>query len=143
MIEDFDFLWSTVSLPQTIRCLFETQRKGAHRTYLLVQVMNKNLEMWRSSTETPCEQLVRFEGMKILFQVVDHRAADPNDTSVVVPVPPLILSWENDSTVNHIRISDDMIDEAIRRLEERTDCIPSVYQRIGGNGFRLSYLYDV
>lgn len=101
--------------------------------------------MWRStSTTTTTEPLVRFEGMKVLFQVIDNRAADGQDISVVVPpVPPLILSWENDSTVNHIRISDDMIDEAIRRLEERADCIPRVYQRIGGNGFRLSYLYDL
>lgn len=139
IIEDFDFLWSTVSLPQTIRCLFETRRTATHRVYLLVQVMNKNLEMWRSEDDQAIKPLARFEGMKVLFQVIDNCGVEPN---VVVPVPPLILSWENDTTVNHVRISEAMMDEAIDQLEQRADFIPNCYQRAGGSGFRLSYLYE-
>lgn len=143
IIEDFDFLWSTVSLPQTIRCLFEAHRHRAthDRTYLLVQVMTKQLEMWRLPADGG-QQLVRFDAMKVLFQVIEHRGAD-EDATAAVPVPPLIRSWENDSTVNHVRISADMMAEAMRMLEVRAQGIPSVYQRLGGNGFRLSYLYDV
>lgn len=138
VIEDFDFLWSTVSLPQTIRCLFETRHNSNHRVYLLVQVMTKNLEMWRSLEAD--QPLSRVEAMKVLFQPIENRGVDPD---VVVPVPPLILSWENDSTVNHVRISAAMMEAAIGQLEQRADMLPECYRKAGASGFRLSYLYGV
>lgn len=134
VIEDFDFLWSTEALPQTTRCLFEAQHSTETRTFLLVNVITKELEMWLSESPDDPKQLGRVNGMKVLYQTID--------TDVPVAAQSLISLWMEDSTVNHIRISTAMMTEALNELDERMLLMPKCYRQALKNGFRMSYLYE-
>lgn len=137
VLEDFDFLMSTVALPQTIRCLFDAHA-DMQNTYMFVQIMNPALEVWRAEPSGPQKTneiitLQRETYIKVLYRQVDV-APD-------VPLPPIVASWQSDTTVNCVEMSEGMMVQALQRLSENSMLVPECYRHGGIPGFTMSYLY--
>lgn len=149
LIQDFDFLLFSTGLPQPLKCLFEARpsnQKNFVVQYLLVQVMNKSIEMFQQNEIEVADRITlrKIKSMKILYRsmicdVVVDDADQQQSTST--NESPLISFWQNDATVNHIQISMNMMQCAIDRLDENAELIAECYRQSGTIGFSLSYLF--
>lgn len=130
LIYDFDFIASTIhssSLPQpSIKILFESVDARKNTKYLFVQVMNRDLEMYKNDERTP-NGLVRCAGLKVLYRL-------ENDSN-----RPIIQFWQNDATVTSLEISVKMFNITVETLIANSKLVPECYRSNGG--FMLGYLF--
>lgn len=145
-IEDFDFLTTTVALPQIVRCLFDCRTtdgtsNGEQDTFLFVQVMNPHLEVWRladaittTTTDATVMALERFNYIKVMYRIVRQNAD--------VPVPPMVASWRSDNTVHCVSLSERMMHAACEHLLANSLLMPECWRNpASGAGFVMSYLW--
>lgn len=137
IIRDFDFILSAGVVP-TIKMLFESRPVSTgdnNIRYLLLQVMNKNVEMYRQKMRETADDITlrKMSSIKILYR---HEKA-----VVVASVPQtaLISFWLADATVTHTQISIHMMEAVIERLRIHSLLVPECYR--SNCGFTLSYLF--
>lgn len=156
VIEDFDLLMSSVAMPQTIRCLFSSHTAAAvsnghdddddctgKRSFLFVQVMNAEVDVWRYSADDEDNDIVdgveqtvalqRNAYIKIMYCMVE--------VAGTVPPPPLVASWQSDVTVNSVGLCDRMLQVAMVRIVDNARLLPEFYRKQSTGGFRMSYLW--
>lgn len=126
-IQDFDFM-SSAGLPSTNKILFETKDSDGSTHFLLLQVMNKNLELFTlsgfASSMVSLQQLV---GMKVFYRI------ESDETR------PMVKFWQNDVGCSNIQISKKMFTVAVDTLNEYSKFVPVTYRSMGG--FAISYLH--
>lgn len=126
-IQDFDFI-SSAGLPPTNKILFETKCPDGKTNFLLLQIMNKNLELFTlSGCVNGKANLRQLSGMKIFYRI------DSDETR------PMVKFWQNDVGCSNIQISKKMFDHAVDTLNEYSNFIPVTYRNMGG--FTISYLH--
>lgn len=139
VIRDFDFILSAAAgVVPTIKMLFESRTVSSvddNVRYLLLQVMNKNVEMYRQKMRETADDITlrKMSSMKIMYR---------HENAVVtagLPQSPLISFWLADATVTHTQISFHMMEAAIERLRVHSLLVPECYR--SNCGFTLSYLF--
>lgn len=139
IIRDFDFILSaTAGVVPTIKMLFESRTASSvddNVRYLLLQVMNKNVEMYRQNMRETADDITlrKISSMKILYR---HENAV---VTASLPQSPLISFWLADATVTHTQISCRMMEATIERLRLHSLLVPECYR--SNCGFTLSYLF--
>lgn len=126
-IQDFDFM-SSAGLPSTNKILFETKDPDGRTRFLLLQVMNKNLELFTlSAFVNGVVHLQQLLGMKVFYRI------ESDETR------PMVKFWQNDVGCSNIQISKKMFTVAVDTLNEYSKFIPITYRNMGG--FTISYLH--
>lgn len=126
-IQDFDFM-SSAGLPSTNKILFETKGLDGTTHFLLLQVMNKNLELFTlSGFANGMASLQQLLGMKVFYRI------ESDETR------PMVKFWQNDVGCSNIQISKKMFTVAVDTLNEYSKFVPITYRNMGG--FTISYLH--
>lgn len=126
-VQDFDFM-SSAGLPSTNKILFETKESNGTTNYLLLQIMNKNLELFTAAGfVNGTVRLQKVAGMKVFYRI------ESDDTR------PMVKFWQNDVGCSNIQISRKMFTAAVDALNEYSNFVPVAYRNMGG--FTISYLH--
>ncbi|KAG4068869.1 hypothetical protein HA402_005017 [Bradysia odoriphaga] len=126
-VQDFDFM-SSAGLPSTNKILFETKESDGSTNYLLLQIMNKNLELFTvSGFANGMVSLQKLAGMKVFYRI------ESDETR------PMVKFWQNDVGCSNIQISRKMFTVAVDTLNEYSNFVPVAYRNMGG--FTVSYLH--
>lgn len=126
-IQDFDFM-SSAGLPSTNKILFETKDLDGTTHFLLLQIMNKNLELFTlSGLVNGMVNLKQLLGMKVFYRI------ETDETR------PMVKFWQNDVGCSNIQISKKMFTAAVDNLNEYSKFVPLTYRNMGG--FTISYLH--
>lgn len=126
-VQDFDFM-SSAGLPSTNKILFETKDTDGSTNFLLLQIMNKNLELFTlSGFVNGMVSLKQLLGMKVFYRI----ESDENR--------PMVKFWQNDVGCSNIQISKKMFTIAVDTLNEYSQFVPVTYRNMGG--FTISYLH--
>ncbi len=130
-VQDFDFM-SSAGLPSTNKILFETKDSSdGHTTqFLLLQIMNKNLELFTlaGGCSSGSVSLRKVSGMKVFYRI------ESDETR------PMVKFWQNDVGCSNIQISKKMFTVAVDTLTEYSKFVPNDYRTMGG--FTISYLQE-
>lgn len=116
---------------QTLKLLFEAHNLKGTRTYLFIQTMSRNLELYQMSNDPFDENeeqvsMSRVDGIKCLFLCEE-------DTE-----PQLLEFWQKDVNVVSAEISIEMVNGAVEKLQHFAQYVPEPFRM--NNGFCLSYL---
>lgn len=117
---------------QTLKLLFEALNLKGTQTYLFIQTMSRNLELYQMSNDTKNDanekkvSLARVDGIKCLFLCEE-------DTE-----PTLLEFWQKDVNVVSAQISIEMLNCAVKQLQHLAQYVPEPFRM--NNGFCLSYL---
>lgn len=126
-IQDFDFM-SSAGLPATNKILFETKYLDGTTHFLLLQIMNKNLELFTlSGFVQGMVTLKQLLGMKVFYRIESDESR------------PMVKFWQNDVGCSNIQISQKMFTVAVDTLNEYSKFVPITYRNMGG--FTISYLH--
>lgn len=118
---------------QTLKLLFEAHNLKGTQTYLFIQTMSRNLELYQMSNDPMNEQekkvsMGRVSGIKCLFLCEE-------DTE-----PTLLEFWQKDVNVVSAQISIEMLNCAVEQLKHLAQYVPEPFRM--NNGFCLTYLSD-
>lgn len=126
-VQDFDFM-ASAGLPATNKILFEAKDSDGKIHFLLLQVMNKSLELFMMSGLVDGQVSVdKLSGMKIFYRL------ESDETK------PMVKFWQNDVGCSNIRISKRMFTIAVDTLGDYSKFVPVEYRNMGG--FTISYLH--
>lgn len=137
IVHDFEYVdrWTSL-LPTMHKILVKSYRTESSRdvphTYLLMQVMEMNLEMlqWEATTQGEEGALKKQRAMKLLYCFVD--ASLNRDDQ-------MLKYWTHDQNVHPLQVSPRMFDAVLECLKENSRMIPDVYRY--SYGFALSYIF--
>lgn len=122
---------------QTLKLLFEAHNLKGSETFLFIQTMSRNLELYQMfnenliTNETIFKSVVsmnRVNGIKCLFLCEE-------DTD-----PTFVQFWQKDVNVVSTRISIEMLNCAAEHLQHLSSYVPEPFRM--NNGFCLSYLSE-
>ncbi|XP_063698392.1 uncharacterized protein LOC134829293 [Culicoides brevitarsis] len=127
-----DFTFELFGLPQLFKVIFEATLSDGKKNFLLLQVMDHNLEMLR--LQKPAENdeiqasllLEKCKTMKLLFKFEEDEEQ------------PLVKFWLSNTNVSSVQISPQMFTAAVEYLTKMSSLIPECYRT--SYGFVLSYL---
>lgn len=116
---------------QTLKLLFEAHNLMGTQTYLFIQTMSRNLELYQMSNDSNDENeekvsMAAVDGIKCLFLCEE-------DTE-----PTLLEFWQKDVNVVSAAISIEMLNCAVEQLQHLAQYVPEPFRM--NNGFCLSYL---
>lgn len=134
IVHDFEYVDKFTSLlPSMHKILVKSFRTDSSRevpsVYLLVQVMEMSLDMFKGMGLDGEQKLKKQQAMKLLFSFVDTAAKDDQ----------LLKYWQNDQNVHPLQVSPKMFDVVLAGLRENALLIPPVYRH--SYGFELSFLF--
>lgn len=126
-----DFTFELFGLPQLFKVIFEATMSDGKKNFLLLQVMDHNLEMLRlskTSDQTISSHIVleKCKTVKLLFKFEEDEDQ------------PLVKFWLSNTNVSSIQISPQMFMTAVEYLTKMSSLIPECYRT--SYGFVLSYL---
>lgn len=118
---------------QTIKLLFEAYNLKGTQTYLFIQTMSRNLELYQMSIDSIANDddeakvsMARVDGIKCLFLCEENTE------------PTILEFWQKDVNVVSVQISIEMLNCAAEQLQHLAQYVPEPFRM--NNGFCLSYL---
>lgn len=114
---------------QTIKLLFEAQNLKGTITFLFIQTMARNLELYQmveNSEKQSIISMIQVDGIKCLF------LCEENSDQALVDF------WQKDVNVVSAEISIEMLDFVVEYLQRLSNYVPEQFRM--NNGFCLSYL---
>jgi HECT-like Ubiquitin-conjugating enzyme (E2)-binding len=115
-----------MGMPGPSHLLLEAKMMDGTFKFLFLQVMDKNLQIFRSvPVGGDVFELKSTSTVKVMFQVLDQGSA-------------LLKTWQNDSTVNELQISPTMMEAALDKLAQNSTKMPEIFRSF--DGFTITYL---
>lgn len=126
-----DFTFELFGLPQLFKVIFEATMSDGKKNFLLLQVMDHNLDVLRLSKSTNQDTsshivLEKCKTVKLLFKFEEDEEQ------------PLVKFWLSNTNVSSVQISPQMFKTAVEYLTKMSSLIPECYRT--SYGFVLSYL---
>lgn len=126
-----DFTFELFGLPQLFKVIYEATLSDGKKNFLLLQIMDHNLEMLRlakSTNESTSSNIVleKCKTVKLLFKFEEDEEQ------------PLVKFWLSNTNVSSVQISPQMFMAAVEYLTKMSSLIPECYRT--SYGFVLSYL---
>lgn len=126
-----DFTFEALGMPQLMKAIVETTLSNGKQNFLLLQIMDKNLEMLRNMKPNKNEvageiQLEKCHAIKLLFKYEENGEQ------------PMVKFWLGNTHINSIQISPQMFKAVATHLNSMSTLIAECYRT--SYGFSLSYL---
>lgn len=131
-----DFVFESLGMPQLFKAIIETTLSSGKQRYLLVQIMDKNLEMLKIkknySKKTVDEmneshiEMEKCRAIKLLYKYEEDGEQ------------PMVKFWLGNTHINSIQISPQMFTAVATHLNSMSTLIAECYRT--SYGFSLSYL---
>lgn len=121
-----DFTMDLPGFPQLFKVIFEATLPSGRQHFLLLQVMDHNLDILRMKHDSTNLELEKSKAIKLLYKLEQDREN------------PLVSFWLGNTNINSMQISPKMFNAAAEYLNKMSQLIPECYRT--SQGFVLSYL---